>query len=275
MCRVWPYRSTPHGQGAPPMHHTAMTKARMAALVLGLALAGCDRSPGVAAGDPAASSAVNAAADSPPPDDTVGGTSIVADTTFSNPAQGSQATEVATAEDRLLGNEPTSAGLPTDPPPTAAQEILKDGDRRFLAAASERGAHNLALARLGFDKAKEPEVKLFAERLLTDHQRTQEALQRLASTGGVDIAGPADRLDDVQRLAQASGNEFDARLLELLGIQAQRADIALYEKAVTDAENPAVRAFAQDTLRSLRRHLGAAQELQRAQAMAQTANPMP
>lgn len=255
------------------MHDTAMTTLRTAGLVMGLALAGCDRSPDVAAADQTASGAATAEADSPPPEDTVGGIGIVADTTFSKSAQAEQ----ATAEDRLMGDEPTSAGLPLDPAPTTAQEILKDVDRRFLAEASDSGARNLALARLGFDKAKEPEVKLFAERLMTHHQRANDALQRLAATQGVDMAGapPADRLDDVSRLAQTSGNEFDARLLDLLGVKAQMADIALYEKAVGTAGNPAVRKFAQDTLPLLRRHLGAAQELQRAQALAQTANPMP
>jgi putative membrane protein len=139
------------------------------------------------------------------------------------------------------------------------------------------GAYSLALARVGFDKAKEPEVKLFAERLLTDHQRANETLQRLAAAEGAQAAGdlPADRRDAIHRLAQASGNAFDARFLDLLGIRAQRDEIALYESAIGNVKNRNLREFAQHALPSLRRHLSAAQELQRAQAQAETANPMP
>lgn len=251
---------------------------RFAPALLALGLAACDR----AADPPAArqdATGSTTSAMAPDSQDTVGGQGIVADTTFSSgaPSTSDQANANGNLEGALMTDEPTSAGLPNADPPHAAQPLLQEVDRQFLSAAIDSSTYDLTLARLGFNKAKEPEVKLFAQRVMVQQQHTHDRLLQMAASQEADLAGalPPHRQAVVNRLAQTSGHEFDTRLLDALGIKAQTANIALYEKAVQEADHPSVRELAETTLHASRRQLHTAEALQRAQASAQTANPMP
>ena len=260
------------------MRVNTITRRYVASALTALCLAACDRAadPSAAPQNPTSTTSGGMA---PDPQDTVGGQGIVADTTFSSGAQSeNMASAAGNMEGALVTDEPTSAGLPNGEAPHAAHAILKEVDRRFLSAAIDSSTRDLALARLGFNKAKEPEVKLFAQRLMVQQQQVHDRLLRIAASQSADLpsaALPRDRQAVVNQLAQVPGDEFDTRLLDMLGIEAQRANIMLYERAVQDVNHPAVRDVAQSTLPALRDHLRTAQALQRAQASAQTANPMP
>lgn len=255
------------------MRPTAMTTGSLAVFALAAALAGCDRRTEVSGASSAASE--NQTTENGPPlrDAMIGDGRIVADTTFasSSPAGPS-------AEDRLLGVEPTSAGLPVASDRAgAAQQILSEADRRFLSAAVDHSAYDLALARLVFDRAPEPEVKLFADRLAAHHQSVHDTLLRLAAHGGLALGEPlsAPRRAEIDRLTHAPARDLDARLLDTLGIASQQADIELYERALDTVDNARLRDFIQGTLPSLHQNLAAAEQLRRARVGASTTHRTP
>ncbi len=210
--------------------------------------------------------------------DTVGGPGIVADTTFSTGiAPEKPATPLPSPDaDGLIPDEPTSTGIPSSAPATASRNVLVAADAEFLTAAYERSTHEAALSRLGFNKAKEPEIKLYAQTLLKHHLQVAEQLRQLAITRGVVLVEPPSaaqargtqgdisNIDQLHRLSP--GLQFDAVFLELAGPLAQKRAIALFDEASTHVNDPSIKAFARAKLPVMREHLRQAEALQEAKA---------
>lgn len=242
-------------------------------------LIGCDSRDNIT---PPMSSASDAAVnETMAGDGTIGGTGLVSDTTFGQGAVANSSTSqtnaaAAASPDGVLADAPTSAGIPvgsTTATPTASSSVLQEADRRFVLAAGENSAYELAAAKMAFNKAKGAEVKMFASMLMDHHAQSNERLQQIASNHGLALPsapGPAKQ-QMIDRLSEADGMEFDRQFLETVGIREHQADIALFQQVGQNATDAAVRAFAQTTLPLLRQHLARAQELQAARAGGSTA----
>lgn len=165
--------------------------------------------------------------------------------------------------DTLLGNEPTGAGMPTLPSPTAAATVLSASEKQFLIDAAANTRYELALAQVAKDKAADSAVKSYAAMLVGDHAESQMKLQLLAQRHQVALPSklPADKQQVVDRLSQASGKDFDRQFIQTVGLRDHKADIELFERASRDAQDNEVREFAAGALPTLRAHLSAAQNL--------------
>ncbi|WP_240461974.1 DUF4142 domain-containing protein [Burkholderia sp. Nafp2/4-1b] len=131
-------------------------------------------------------------------------------------------------------------------------------DKAGIIGKTERQASQLAL-----DRSSNPAVKAFARRMLDDHGRMAAALRRLGAQKGVPVQ--AGMLVDpaVTALASKNGRAFDSGYVELAGPQAHEAAIRVYESEARNGHDPQLRAFAADTLPTLKAHLSAARELAR------------
>lgn len=160
----------------------------------------------------------------------------------------------------LLGNEPTSAGMPS---PTAASNLLSNSEKQFLIDAAANTQYELAVAQLAKDKAADSAVKSYAAMLVGDHSESQLKLQLLAQRHQVLLPSrlPADKQRVVDQLNKATGKDFDRQFIQTVGLHDHKADIELFEKASRDAKDTEVREFAASALPTLRAHLSAAQNL--------------
>src|SRR5690606_30640297 len=110
-----------------------------------------------------------------------------------------------------------------------------------------------------------PKVKEFAKHMVEDHTKANEELRSLASSKGVELPdGPSllQKGKSKLMLSTADGEDFDRRYMDSMGITAHEDTIELFEKAVKEAEDAEVKAFAQKTLPKLQEHLKMAQEIQ-------------
>lgn len=139
-------------------------------------------------------------------------------------------------------------------------------DIAFMKQAAENGHAEVESGRLALRKATDPRIRTFAQAMVDDHTRANQALQALATKKRVELPDGPSLLQKgkAMLLEAADGENFDRRYAESMGVDAHRDTIELFEKAASDAGDPEIKAFAQDTLPTLRKHLSMAQELHRA-----------
>jgi putative membrane protein len=168
-----------------------------------------------------------------------------------------------TPPDTLLGNEPTGAGMPSAPSPTAATAVLSSAEKKFLTDAASGGQYELAVAQLATTQATDSTVKSYAAMLVSDHTQANQKLAQLAQRHNVVLpsALPPEKQRVIDQLAKATGPEFDRQFIQLVGLHDHKTDISLFEKASREAKDSEVREFAASTLPTLRAHLSAAQNL--------------
>lgn len=241
------------------LHRTPMICLTIA-LSTGWSLAACDRQAEVATGAGGASGGSPVAEGAPV---AVGASGLITDTTFAS------ATAPQVPPEQRLQEDPPAAGLPDDRESlalTPSAHLLREADRAFLAAASTSTAYELALARMAFNRAREPEVKLFAAALIDHHSRAARQLREIADARGLALATtPTEPQQQViAELGTASGDEFDNRFLQLASGAHQLSDSVSLEQAAKTAADTALRDFARNSLPAVQEHRRRANELQAA-----------
>jgi len=137
---------------------------------------------------------------------------------------------------------------------------LSWSDKRFVTKAAEEGHDEVALAELAAQRATNPEVRSFAQKLVDDHTKVNSELMTIASQKNVKIDKDDDKDRTYKRLSKKSGSEFDAEFVETM-IDEHEKDIKMFEKASTNAKDTEVRSFASTNVTHLRDHLQQAQNL--------------
>lgn len=116
---------------------------------------------------------------------------------------------------------------------------------------------------MALEKTQSAEVKAFAQMMIKDHTAAGEQLSALAKKKGyVEPTEPSVlQKTELKALSVLSGGAFDKMYVDRLGIAAHESTISQFETAASGAQDSDVRAFAEKTLPTLRRHLEAAQSL--------------
>ena len=143
---------------------------------------------------------------------------------------------------------------------TTGSDKLSWGDRRFVTKAADNGQTEVQLAELAAQRATNPEVKSFAQKLVEDHTKVNTELMSLASQKNVKVDLDDDKDRAYNRLNKKSGSEFDQEFVEHM-IDEHEKDVKMFEKAASDAKDPQLRAFASKHVSHLREHLEEAQSL--------------
>lgn len=102
-------------------------------------------------------------------------------------------------------------------------------DQLWAVVAGLSGMHEVALSRLGLEKATDPELKRFSQQMIDEHTRMNQELMELAASKRIEVPRNPDPKSQfcLQSLAGLSGEEFDK----------------CYAKAQTVAHMEAVEAF--------------------------------
>ena len=119
-------------------------------------------------------------------------------------------------------------------------------DKTFLIKDAQGGAYELASAKLATDKASRDAVKSYAQKLVSDHEQLNAALEKLGTDQGVQL--PTDMTSaDKKRLAKLealSGPAFDkAYVAEAIRINTDDKHDAQKEQRTT--KNEAIKSFIQ------------------------------
>lgn len=161
-------------------------------------------------------------------------------------------------------NARTGAGAPTGR--DTATSKLSWGDRRFVTKAADGGHDEISLAQLAAQRASNPEVRTFAQKLVNDHQQVSSELTQIAGQKNVKLDKDDDHSRAYKRLSKKTGAEFDQEFVEHM-VDDHERDVKMFEKAASDAKDPEIRSFAAKHVEHLRQHL------QQAQSLRQTVMP--
>jgi putative membrane protein len=144
---------------------------------------------------------------------------------------------------------------------TSSGKKLSWSDRHFVTKAADGGMSEVQLGQLAAQKASNPDVRAFGQKLVQDHSVVNSELMSLANNKNVKIDKDETKDRTYRRLSKASGEDFDREFVEH-AIDDHEKDIKMFEKAANDAKDPDVRNFASKHLADLREHLATAQRLQ-------------
>ena len=163
----------------------------------------------------------------------------------------------------VSGQDPTEK---TDPAtPNQSEDRSSKGatsDQSFLKEAAAGGLAEVELGQLAAEKASNPEVKKFAERMVTDHGKANDQLKELAAQKGIELPTEpsAKHKATKERLSKLSGDEFDKAYMSDM-LSDHKKDVAAFRKESTEGKDLLVKEFATKTLPTLEDHLKEAESI--------------
>jgi putative membrane protein len=145
----------------------------------------------------------------------------------------------------------------------AASAVTGTSDSSFVNEAAIGGMSEVELGRLASTKGTNPEVKKFGQMMVTDHTAANNDLKALAAKKGWTLPTDVDSshkstMDD---LKARSGADFDKEYVEEM-VDDHEKDVKAFEDKANNATDPDLKAFAQKTLPTLRKHLDAINAIQ-------------
>jgi putative membrane protein len=86
-----------------------------------------------------------------------------------------------------------------------------DDDKKILAMAAQSDQNEIALSKLAEEKSTNPDVKAFAQKMITEHTKMTASMKPFAESWGLTPpSGPdADCQKELDKLNGLSGNDFD------------------------------------------------------------------
>lgn len=164
----------------------------------------------------------------------------------------------------------TQAPPPASPPAgatvagaTVAGRITP-AERDFMVRTAAQGLYEVEVSQLAAQRALDPNVRAYAQMMVSHHARANRELAALMKVKGVTAprglsADKATKLHRLASLPRSSG--FDNGYVRVVGVEDHRASIAQFERARREATDRDLQAWIDRTLAVLREHLSAAQNL--------------
>jgi len=136
-------------------------------------------------------------------------------------------------------------------------------DQQFVDFAAQTDMVEANLGQLAQNVAAKQDVKDYGQMLVTDHTKDYHDLYAAAQQASLTVPNSIDAehnkamIDPFQKL---KGAAFDHRYLEEM-VQGHTKAIAIYKKEAADAQNAALKSYAQAAIPVLQKHLDDAKAL--------------
>lgn len=136
---------------------------------------------------------------------------------------------------------------------------------QFAKQAAEGGLLEVQLGQLAEQKASNPQVKQFGQRMVTDHTKLNNELMSIASRDNMTLPTQLTGKDKAQydKLASLSGTQFDRAYMRDQ-VRDHQKDISEFQKEANNGSNPDLKNFASQSVPTLQEHLMLAQNAENA-----------
>ena len=156
--------------------------------------------------------------------------------------------------------------------PALAQKKAAAGaamsDQQFVDFAGQTDMVEINLGKMAQDVASSQPVKDYAQMLVTDHTKDFNQLYDVAHQANLDRPNAIDAEHNkamIDPFTKLKGAAFDHRYIREM-IAGHTKAIAVYKKEAADAQNPALKSYAEQALPVLQKHLDDAKDLAKAKA---------
>jgi putative membrane protein len=147
----------------------------------------------------------------------------------------------------------------SDPTTTGAtggtSSTVSPADKDWVAMAGMAGLAEVQMGNLALQKAENADVKAFAQRMVTDHTKSNEELQQLVSAKGLTLPAQLDgeHKAGMDHLSGLSGKEFDKAYMQHMTADHDKA-VEHFTAGSTQAADADIKAFATKSLPVLQEH---------------------
>ncbi|MES2697226.1 MAG: DUF4142 domain-containing protein [Verrucomicrobiota bacterium] len=136
---------------------------------------------------------------------------------------------------------------------------LKHGDRAFLEKAAKASHEEIEISRVAASRTSNPEVRRYAQMLVSDHDDAREGIAALASLKGVNLPAKDPVAD---RWVKRDGKSFDREYIDKM-ISTHEETVKLFDKQAKEGEDAETVAYARKHLPKLQAHLQQGLDLKR------------
>jgi putative membrane protein len=154
----------------------------------------------------------------------------------------------------------SKSGSQSEMQQSGSQSKLSDADRDFLQKAYQANANEIQLAQMASQRASNNEVKQYAQKLVSDHTKAKNEIQRIAQEKGVDLSTARENTDQ-NKFSNLSGPAFDKEFIQEQ-MNAHQQAIDLHQQEAQNGKDPEIKSFASNQLGTLQQHEAMANNLQ-------------
>jgi putative membrane protein len=144
-------------------------------------------------------------------------------------------------------------------------------DQRFLGQVTQASLLNIAMGKLAQEKSSVQAVKVFGNRMVTDHERGLEIFKKVAVRDGVTVSYDMDarHKERLDKLAKLSGEEFDRAYVKDQ-LKAHQRMVSYFQSESDNATESVAVKMANNMLPAVQRHLNEIKELNKSLGMVAT-----
>lgn len=152
-------------------------------------------------------------------------------------------------------------------PALAQKKAAAMTDQQFLDFAAQTDMVEANLGQMAGSVASSQQVKDYGQMLVNDHTADFNELYKVAQQANLtrpNAIGAEQNKAMVDPFQKLKGTAFDKRYIHEM-IAGHTKAIAVYKKEAEDAQNAAVKSYAEQTLPTLQKHLDNAKALEKAE----------
>jgi putative membrane protein len=141
--------------------------------------------------------------------------------------------------------------------------MMKSADTYFAIVAAQGGLAEVKLGQLAAEKASNPDVKAFGQKMVDDHTKANDQLKSIAQDEGLTLPGDVNQKQQAtyDRLSKLSGAEFDKQYVKNM-VEDHQEDVKEFRKEANSGKDEKIKSFASQTLPTLQQHLDMIKSIQ-------------
>lgn len=144
----------------------------------------------------------------------------------------------------------------------AAQGVTAD-EKAFMQKAAQSDETEISLAKLALSKSANPQIKQFAQTMITDHTKSTSLLKPIAAKDGVALPEKPGAADEAKyrALEKKSGAAFDKGYIDTM-VSAHQSLLQDVQAEAGKAQDPKLKHFIATVEPIVSHHLQMAKQLQ-------------
>ncbi len=139
---------------------------------------------------------------------------------------------------------------------SAALAATQPTSQQFVTKAVESNLAEIKASQLALQKAENPDVRKFAQRMVDDHTKANEQIEALARQKNLKVPEDADVMHraSMKMLQAKSGSSFDTSYIEQMNKDHEKTIALFQEASSSDKVDPELKNLAAKTLPTLEEH---------------------
>jgi len=141
---------------------------------------------------------------------------------------------------------------------------LSSRDYKFATEALKGGTQEVSLGQLAIQKASDPSVRDFGQRMVTDHQKANQALAQLLTQKGAVLPDTMAKKTEkmAEKLQGEAGTDFDKTYIKRM-VKDHKEDVEDFQKEIEKGDDPDLKSWVTQTLPTVQEHLQVAESLEK------------